>query len=162
VGWLLPPRRYAADLVAAKRDADLGSATLPQLVLAELMESGELERQLRLLRRRHRRRRDAMIAAITTHLPAATVHGAAAGLHLMVTFPNGIDDVAVAADALAAGVKVHPLSWHRMRPGPPGLVLGYAATPPSGIETGLALLGRIVGRGQRLGAALPGVTRPVS
>jgi GntR family transcriptional regulator/MocR family aminotransferase len=145
VGWLLPPRRYAAELVAAKRDADLGSATLPQLVLAELMESGELERQLRLLRRRHRRRRDAMIAAIGTHLPAATVHGAAAGLHLMVTFPDGVDDVAVAADALAAGVKVHPLSWHRMRPGAPGLVLGYAATPPSGIEAGVAALGRVLG-----------------
>jgi len=25
---------------------------------------------------------------------------------------------------------VHPLSWHRERPGPPGLVLGYAARTP--------------------------------
>jgi GntR family transcriptional regulator/MocR family aminotransferase len=160
VGWLLPPRRYAAELVAAKRDADLGNAALPQLVLAELMESGELERQLRLLRRRHHRRRDAMIAAIGAHLPGARPHGAAAGLHLMVTFPDGVDDVALAAAALAAGVKAHPLSWHRMRPGPPGLVLGYAATPPSDIATGVAVLGRVLR--QRPGAALPGVTRPVS
>jgi GntR family transcriptional regulator/MocR family aminotransferase len=149
IGWLLPPRRYAAALVAAKRDADLGSAVLPQLVLAELMESGELERQLRLLRRRHRRRRDAMIAAIGAHLPGATVHGAAAGLHLMVTFDGGsgggtVDDVALAAAALEAGVKAHPLSWHRIRPGPPGLVLGYAASPPSAITTGIATIARVL------------------
>ena len=31
---------------------------------------------------------------------------------------------------LRAGVLVQPLSWHRMRPGPPGFVLGYAAHTP--------------------------------
>ena len=87
------------------------------------MESGELERQLRLLRRRHRRRRDAMIAAIRARLPDATVHGAAAGLHLMVTFgPDGYrgSDTDLAAAALARGVKAQPLSWHRQRPPRPG------------------------------------------
>ncbi|MGL4176124.1 MAG: hypothetical protein ACRCSN_08595, partial [Dermatophilaceae bacterium] len=70
------------------------------------------------------------------------VHGAAAGLHLTVTLPSGVDDLAVAAAALAAGVKVHPLSWHRVHPGPPGLVLGYAARPATEIEEGVAVLGR--------------------
>ncbi|MFF4950479.1 PLP-dependent aminotransferase family protein [Streptomyces chattanoogensis] len=86
VGWLLPPPRHLDAFVDAKRFADLGNAVLPQHVLAGLMESGELERRLRLLRTRHRRRRDAMIAAIRTHLPGAVVHGAAAGLHLTLTF----------------------------------------------------------------------------
>jgi GntR family transcriptional regulator/MocR family aminotransferase len=36
------------------------------------------------------------------------------------------------------------LSWHRQRPGPPGLVLGYAASTPSGISEGIATLGRVV------------------
>ena len=141
VGWLLAPPRYADALVAAKRHADLGNAVLPQLVLARLMESGEMERQLRFVRRRHRRRRDAMIAAIGAHLPGAAVHGAAAGLHLMITFGAGFADADLAAAALARGVKVQPLSWHRQRPGPPGLVLGYAANPPGSIEQGVAILG---------------------
>ena len=47
VGWMLAPARYHDALVTAKRDADLGNAVLPQLVLAELMGSGELERHLR-------------------------------------------------------------------------------------------------------------------
>lgn len=142
VGWLLAPPRYRDALVAAKRNTDLGNAALPQLVLASLMESGELGRQLRFLRGRHRRRRDAMIAAVHAYLPGAVVHGAAAGLHLMVTFDADFADADLAAAALARGVKVQPLSWHRQRPGPPGLVLGYAASPPADITEGITILGQ--------------------
>ncbi|MEW2527396.1 PLP-dependent aminotransferase family protein [Streptomyces sp. NPDC047071] len=147
VGWLLAPRAHHAALVDAKRFADLGNAALPQLVLARLMESGDLERHLRLLRRRHRARRDAMIEAIRTHLPGAVVHGAAAGLHLMVTFAHGAaerSDTELAAAALERGVKVQPLSWHAQRPQPPGLVLGYAASTPTDIREGVAVLGTLV------------------
>jgi GntR family transcriptional regulator/MocR family aminotransferase len=144
LGWVLPPPDYRAAILAAKRNADLGNAALPQLVLARLMESGELERQLRLLRRRHRRRRDAMIEAIGAHLPGAAVHGAAAGLHLMITFAASFADTELAAAALGRGVKVQPLSWHRQRSGPPGLVLGYAASTPADISEGVATIGDIL------------------
>ncbi|MGW0390645.1 MocR-like pyridoxine biosynthesis transcription factor PdxR [Streptomyces sp. NPDC003042] len=147
LGWLLVPRRLRDPVVAAKRYADLGNPVLAQLVLARLMDSGELERQLRFVRRRHRRRRDAMLRAIDAELPGARIHGAAAGLHLMVTF-DGADfpDTALATAALALGVKAHPLSWHRLRPGPPGLILGYAAGAVGEIEEGVALLGTALRR----------------
>ncbi|MGY0005316.1 MocR-like pyridoxine biosynthesis transcription factor PdxR [Micromonospora sp. I033] len=144
IGWALVPPRLHADLVAAKRMVDLGNAALPQLVLAELMDSGALERHLRLLRRRHVRRRDAMIRAVREHLPGAVVHGAAAGLHLLVTLPGEVDDTALAAAALRRGVKVQPLSWHAQRPQPPGLVLGYAANPPSDIDRALTTLATVL------------------
>jgi GntR family transcriptional regulator / MocR family aminotransferase len=146
LGWVLAPRAYTGDLVMAKRNADLGNAALPQLVLARLMESSELERQLRMLRRRHRRRRDAMIDAIGTHLPGARVHGTAAGLHLMITFDATFADTDLAAAALARGVKVQPLSWHGQQPRPPGLVLGYAASAPGAIGEGIATLGTVLRR----------------
>ncbi|MFD3617912.1 PLP-dependent aminotransferase family protein [Streptomyces sp. NPDC058676] len=141
IGWLVPPPRYRDALTEAKRFTDLGNAVLPQLVLARLMDSGDLERHLRLLRGRHRRRRDAMIDAIAAHLPGATVHGAAAGLHLTVTYTPQVPDTELAAAALARGVKCQPLSWHRQLPGRPGLVLGYAATPPGAMAEGVAALG---------------------
>ena len=146
VGWVLAPPKYREALVAAKRNADLGNAVLAQLVLAQLMELGEMERQLRFLRRRHRRRRDAMIVAIRTHLPGAVVHGAAAGLHLMITFDADFADVDLAAASLARGVKVQPLSWHSQRPSQPGLVLGYAASTPTDINEGVATLGNVLRR----------------
>jgi GntR family transcriptional regulator/MocR family aminotransferase len=160
IGWLIPPPSLRDEVIAAKHEADLGNPVLAQLVLAELMDSGRLERHLRAIRRRHRRRRDAMISALRRQLPGATVHGAAAGLHLTVTFdhpprrasdrPAGdadaapADDLDLAARALAAGVKVQPLSWHRIRPGPPGLVLGYAACPAGQIEEAIAVLASVV------------------
>ena len=134
LGWLVPPPRLHADLVIAKRESDLGSPALPQLVLARLIATGELERHTRLTRNRQRGRRDALLAALREHLPAARVQGVAAGLHLVITFPDtegGIDDAALASRLRAAGVLVHPLSMHRLRPGPPGLVIGYAAHQPA-------------------------------
>ncbi|MFC7305492.1 PLP-dependent aminotransferase family protein [Streptomyces monticola] len=142
VGWLLAPPKYRDALIEAKRFADLGNATLPQLVLARLLESGALERHLRLVRGRHRRRRDAMVTAVRTQLPGATVHGAAAGLHVTITFDSTRPDTELAAAALERGVKTHPLSWHTQRPGAPGLLLGYAATPTAAITEGIGLLGK--------------------
>ncbi|MFV2121595.1 PLP-dependent aminotransferase family protein, partial [Streptomyces sp. Act-28] len=142
IGWVLAPPKYRDALVDAKRFADLGNAALPQLVLARFMESGEMERHLRHLRRNHHRRRDAMVEAVGTHLPSAIVHGAAAGLHLTITFEAGFADTDLAAAALERGVKVHPLSWHSQRPRRPGLVLGYAASTPAEIGRGVATLGR--------------------
>jgi GntR family transcriptional regulator/MocR family aminotransferase len=131
--------------VAAKHATDLGSPTVPQLVLARLLESGEYDRHVRLARARHRARRDALLGALTPALPDASVKGVAAGLHLLVTLPDGsIDDVALAAELQKAGVLVHPLSWHRMLPGSPGLVVGYAAHTPDRLREAASTIGRVM------------------
>jgi GntR family transcriptional regulator/MocR family aminotransferase len=132
LGWLIPPGHLHPDVVAAKHASDLGSSTIIQLVLAQLLASGDYDRHIRLVRARYRQRRDALLAALGEHLPAARVQGVAAGLHLMVTLPH-LDpgaDVELADRIRQAGVSVHPLSWHRASTGPAGLVLGYAANPP--------------------------------
>ena len=132
--WWLPSTR-----------ATWGSPTVPQSVLARLLESGEYDRHVRLVRARHRARRDALLDALTSELPAAAVKGVAAGLHLLVTLPDdSLDDVALADELREAGVLVHPLSWHRRLPGPPGLVLGYAAHTPDRLRAAAATIGRVV------------------
>ena len=146
LGWLVPPRRRYPDLVAAKHASDLGSPTVPQLVLARLLESGEYDRHIRLVRARHRARRDALLGALTAGLPTASVTGVAAGLHLLITLPDGVDDVALADELRDAGVLVHPLSWHQQRSGPPGLVLGYAAHTPDQLRAAGATIARVARR----------------
>ncbi|MCZ2822790.1 MULTISPECIES: MocR-like pyridoxine biosynthesis transcription factor PdxR [unclassified Modestobacter] len=141
LGWLVAPSSLDADLVAAKHASDLGSPALPQLVLAELLRSGQHDRHLRLVRGRQRARRDALVTALAQHLPGAVVSGVAAGLHVLITLPGSdADDVELAASARDAGVVVHPLSWHRMTPGDPGLVLGYAANAPDRLRTAIERL----------------------
>jgi GntR family transcriptional regulator/MocR family aminotransferase len=147
LGWLIAPRRLQAGLLAAKHASDLGNPALPQLVLAHLLAGGDYERHLRNVRIRQRRRRDALLAGLRTRLPQARVEGVAAGLHLLLTLPwldGRIEDTVLAERIAEQGVVVHPLSWHRHRPGPPGLVMGYAAHPPDRLAQAAELLARAV------------------
>jgi GntR family transcriptional regulator/MocR family aminotransferase len=149
LGWLVPPARLRAPLLAAKHAADLGNPALPQLVLAQLIQTGELARHIRLARARQRERRDALLAALSEHLPQARVQGVAAGLHLLITFPDQArsgqsrrpGDADLAHQIQLAGVAVHPLSLHQLSPGPPGLVLGYAAHPPGQLREAARRIG---------------------
>jgi GntR family transcriptional regulator / MocR family aminotransferase len=143
LGWLIPPGRLQADLTEAKYASDLGSPALPQLVLARLIASGELEQHIRLVRKRQRSRRDALLRALREHLPEARVQGVAAGLHLLITFPGLTgSDADLAEVILRAGVLVQPLSWHRQRPGTPGFVLGYAAHTPDRLHEAARRIGQ--------------------
>jgi GntR family transcriptional regulator/MocR family aminotransferase len=145
LGWLIPPSRMHADLVEAKHEADLGSPALPQMVLARLIATGELEQHIRHVRRRQRVRRDALLDAIREHLPRARVRGIAAGLHLLISFP-GIEmpDTEIAERTLEAGVLVHPLSWHCQGHEEPGIVLGYAAYTPDQLGDAVRRVARAV------------------
>jgi GntR family transcriptional regulator / MocR family aminotransferase len=145
LGWLIPPSRLHSDLIEAKHASDLGSPALPQLVLARLIASGELEQHIRLVRKRQRSRRDALLGALHEHLPAARVQGIAAGLHLLITFPGRTGpDTDLAEAILRTGVLVHPLSWHRHRPGVPGIVLGSAAHTPDQLREAVRRIARIL------------------
>jgi GntR family transcriptional regulator / MocR family aminotransferase len=148
LGWLIAPRRMHDDLIAAKHASDLGNPALPQLVVARLLAGGEYDRHLRTVHVRQRQRRDALLAGLREHLPAARVEGVAAGLHLLITLPHlAVDDTELAAHiGRTEHLFVHPLSWHRHAPGPPGLVLGYAAHPPDRLRAAGRRLGRAIGR----------------
>lgn len=146
IGWLLAPAALQPELVEARYWTDLASPALPQLALAHFITSGGFERHLRQVRRRHRARRDAVLTALATHLPDGTAHGVAAGLHLLVTLP-GIDDAGVARRAAEAGVRVHPLSWHRVGDGPPGLVIGYAANTPDRLHEAVRRIAQAIRNG---------------
>ncbi|WP_344404592.1 PLP-dependent aminotransferase family protein, partial [Dactylosporangium fulvum] len=99
LGWLVAPQAWLPDLRAAKADADNGGPSLQQLAFAEFLAGGGYDRHLRRARRRHRERRDAAVDALRRHLPTARIGGIAAGLHLVVEPPPGVDDRAVAERA---------------------------------------------------------------
>lgn len=143
IGWLLAPAALQAELVEARYWSDLAGPALSQLALAHFITTGGFERHLRQVRRRHRARRDALLAALATHLPGSTAHGVAAGLHLLVTVP-GIDDAAVVRRAGGAGVRMQPLSAHRLGEGPSGLVIGYAASTPDQLHEAVHRIAQVL------------------
>jgi GntR family transcriptional regulator/MocR family aminotransferase len=130
LAWIIPPARMRVDMITAKHASDLGSPAVPQLVLAQLISDGELEHHIRVVRKRQRGRRDALLDAVHEHLPQARVQGVAAGLHVLLTFPDltgRVDDTDLADRIGRTGVRVHPLSYHCEHEMAPGLVIGYAA-----------------------------------
>ncbi len=146
LAWVVAPAALAVAMAERKARADRGSPVLEQLALAELIATGELDRHLRRVRLRYRRRRDAMTRALADQLPHARVEGVAAGLHVLVRLPDGDED-ALVAGAHAAGIRVEGLRRHGGDPGaPPGLLVGYANVPEPAAPAAAAALARALAR----------------
>ncbi len=143
LGWLVAPPAIVNDLTEQKRLDDLGCPTLPQLALAELLARGEYDRHLRRTRRLYRHRRDALLSSLA-RIPAARPAGIAAGLHLTAHLPGTSDELAICERAADRSVGVGRIGEHRMTPGPPALLLGYARLSEAAIARGVAELARAV------------------
>lgn len=142
LGWLVLPQRMIDDVVARKLLADHGCPTIEQLALARLFEGGAYDRHLRQARRRHRLRRDALVAAVDRHIPGARVTGVAAGLHALVRLARPLDGMLLLRAAARRSVGVYPLGFSYMDPRAEhdAIVLGYANLPEPAIEEGIARL----------------------
>ena len=144
IGWLLAPARLVDPLAAAKLDADRGSPVLEQLAFAEFLVRGEFDRHLRRMRPIYRRRRDALLTALTVRLPQLRPTGVSAGLHLLTLLPPELDESAVVAAAAERGVGVYGLATYRLTPGPPGLLFGYAGLNEREIFDGIDVLADVI------------------
>jgi GntR family transcriptional regulator / MocR family aminotransferase len=142
IGWIAAPARLAGALDVAKRFEDMGSGLLEQHTFARLLERGEFARHLRRVRPVYRRRRDAALAALAQLLPQARPAGAAAGLHLHVRLPAGVDVAAVRRAAYDRGVLIEDAAQHSAVPerAAPAIVLGYGSLPESAIPNAVAIL----------------------
>jgi DNA-binding transcriptional MocR family regulator len=111
-----------------------------------IVSSPSWPRHLRTLRAELGRRRDALAGAVERHLPElAPVRRPPGGLHLWVGLPDGVDDTALAAAALAHGVVVHPgrALFAAEAPGA-FLRLTFAAAPVEALEEGARRLAAAV------------------
>jgi GntR family transcriptional regulator / MocR family aminotransferase len=147
LGWFVMPGHLAGPMAAAKVAADRGSPALEQLALADLVARGEFDRHLRRMRPVYRRRRDALLAALSRRLPWLEPAGVSAGLHLVTWLPPELDEAGVVAAAARAGVGVDGVTPYRIsHPGPGGLIFGYAAASEQAIAEGVGILADVIGR----------------
>ncbi len=147
LGWLVVPSPFLEPIATGRRATDHATSSLLQAACATFLASGDLDRHLRRTRRIYRQRRDALIAALARWLPDAMPSGIAAGLHLLVTLPRGLDEAVVTEHARAAGVVVYPLRTYRTShppDRPPALLLGYGPLSPAEMDQGVRLLAEAV------------------
>jgi GntR family transcriptional regulator/MocR family aminotransferase len=127
LGWLLVPRALVEEVADQVLYTVIAPPRLQQLAFADFLERGELDRHLRRMRLRYRRRRDALVRALASELPMVEVRGIAAGLHVLGVFPAGYDERRILAEARRRRIGLYGLSEHRVRPSnEAALLLGYA------------------------------------
>lgn len=146
LGWLVVPGRLLDAVTDEKDLADCGTARIDQHAFADLLARGELDRHLRRMRTRYRRRRDLLVAALAEALPEATVRGIAAGLHATVELPADDDERAILGEAHARGIDLTTMGpfWSAAATGPPTLLLGYGQIAEHAIPTAVRELAAAV------------------
>jgi GntR family transcriptional regulator/MocR family aminotransferase len=127
LGWLVAPGDLVEELADHVLYTVIAPPRLQQLALADFLERGELDRHLRRMRIRYRRRRDVLVEALARELPMVDVGGIAAGLHVLGVFPPGYDELRILDEARRRRIGVYGLGEHRVRPSEEAaLLLGYA------------------------------------
>jgi DNA-binding transcriptional MocR family regulator len=108
-GWAAASGPVLERIVREKRNDDMHSATLTQLVAARFLADGGYAEQLDRAIPFYRERHDALLAAVARHLgPAATVARPLGGGHLWLTFRDALDERDLYDEAVRQGVTFLP------------------------------------------------------
>lgn len=137
LGWLVLPAHLVTAAIATSTLANRQSSALEQLTLAEFIASGAYDRHVRRARFSYRRRRDRLVTALRREVPGVHISGIAAGLHALVSLPEGSSETEVIARAARGGLAVEGLRGYSQmdHQHSPALVIGYG-TPAEHAFTG--------------------------
>jgi GntR family transcriptional regulator/MocR family aminotransferase len=146
LGWLALPGGLVEQVIEAKRRADRGTDVLAQLALAQLIESGALDRHVRKMRRRYRNRRDALVETLDRCAPAVSAQGISAGLHAVVSLPEDRTESHVVHLARKRNIALTGLApfWHGTGDRTAGIVVGYGSPAEHEYANALDHLGRLM------------------
>jgi 2-aminoadipate transaminase len=148
LAWVVTPNRALFEsLVSAKQAADLHTSSFTQrLVWRYVREAGPLDAHVGRLRATYGRRRDAMLGALTRHLPAGCRWTKPdGGLFLWVELPPAIDTTELLQAALRQKVAFVPGEpfWVG-EPVQNTLRLNFSNADEERIEEGVRRLGRLI------------------
>lgn len=143
LGYVVVPPDMIDAFTAAQTVLTHGVSLLPQMVLAEFMESGGFATHIRKMRVVYAERRSQLLNYLHEH---ASKHleapSSEAGMHLMCWLKNKkFDDLVVSEQLWTAGIEVVPLSIYCDRPyHRQGLLLGFTGVPPNEMEANVRKL----------------------
>lgn len=127
--YMVLPKGLAASFSKAHSELYREGHLLTQATLAEFIKAGYYAAHIRRMRLIYASRRTALIAFIEKWLGSGWLHpyDSNAGLHLVLSLPNEMNDVQVARAALERAVAVRPLSkYYAGQPTESGLLMGFA------------------------------------
>jgi 2-aminoadipate transaminase len=142
---IAPPAIFAR-LVHAKQAADLHTPVFNQRVVHEIVRDGFLDAHVPTIRARYRAQRDAMAAALATHLPTSGLLACrwqtpAGGMFFWVDLPEDVDSEALLAKTIERGVAFVPgTPFFADEPRRNTMRLSFVTLEPAAIERGVATI----------------------
>ncbi|CAA0101908.1 HTH-type transcriptional regulatory protein GabR [Mycolicibacterium vanbaalenii] len=130
LGWMALPDALVDPVIDAAGGQQFSVDAIAQLTLAEFLVGGYYDRHIRRMRARYRRRRDALVSALSPF--EIGIGGLAAGVSVLLTLPDGAE-AEVLHRAGAAGIALQGLSLMRHpdagadHSDPDGVIVGFAA-----------------------------------
>jgi GntR family transcriptional regulator/MocR family aminotransferase len=130
-----------------KRLSDHHSNSVYQLALMGWIESKELERHIRRMKKVYQNRRDLLIKLMMDYFgDRVTIHGGGAGMHIVAEFEGAVFSEEQIRKLLQAGVYVVPVERHSLTKGDHRnqIILGYASLTEEDMKRGLDILKEIM------------------
>ncbi len=146
VGWTCGAAEVISQMVLIKQAADLHSATLNQMAIASVA-STIFDDHTAMLRRTYSARRDAMLAALETHMPESVEWTRPeGGMFVWMTLPKGMDGAKLLAHALETQkvAFVPGQAFHADGSGANSLRLSFSLADETKISEGMARLGAAI------------------
>ncbi len=146
VGWLTGPESLVHEATLLKSAIDLETAGFTQLVLAHWLEACSIEEHLAQCLPVYRRRRDALVEALTNEVPeGVSWTRPAGGFSALLTLPQDIEAAAILPRAIEAGVLIEPAAPYYATILVPGAIrLSFSNVSEERIGDGVRRLARVL------------------
>ena len=146
LGYLVAPPALFPKLLQAKQAADLHSPGFNQRVVAEVIKDGFLDRHVPRIRALYKAQRDAMLAALTKHMPeGVSWNTPAGGMFLWARLPAGLNAASLLPQAVTRGVAFVPgAAFYAGATDTRTLRLSFVTASPEDIERGIAALAQVI------------------
>jgi DNA-binding transcriptional MocR family regulator len=146
VGWVLAPHAVREKLVLASEASVLCPPALNQMVVTEYLATQDWQGQVEVFKGIYQERRDAMLGALASMMPAGTTWThPTGGFYVWTTLPEGLDAKVMQPRALTARVAYVPgIGFYADGQGQRELRLSYCFPEPSRIEEGVRRLAGVV------------------
>ena len=147
LGFLVTPKALYPKLLQAKQAADLHTPSFNQRMVAEVLKGNFLDQHVPTIRALYKSQRDAMLAALDTHLSGSGVtwNTPDGGMFLWLKLPKGMNATDMLPKAVEHNVAFVPGSaFYAEAPQLNTLRLSFVTASVEQIHTGIAALAAVI------------------
>jgi DNA-binding transcriptional MocR family regulator len=145
VGWALAPHAIREKLILANEAAVLSPSSFTQLVISRYLDEADWKGQTDIFRGVYRERKEAMLSALSEHLPELSWTDPTGGFYVWLTLPDYLDAKAMLPRAVKELVAYTPgTAFYADGSGRHNIRLAFCYPTPENIRVGIRRLAAVI------------------